>query len=318
MAGRQNARPTMDVTGPEDPVDHAYEEIRDAALDVLSGRVKPTHGPQQYETLRVGVSEALARRDEPDNPHAGRRPPVLSPADNELFLEVFWDLFRQGIITLGYNDGNREFPFFRLTQWGRRQVEDKEHFFPDAAAFEAAARERIKRADPATIRYLGEAMRAYRAEAHTAAVALIGVAVEHLCERALQALAAEPDSAPDDAERNVDADGAGAAPVRISPGGPLLKRMAELKEAIDKHPTLVPPPTRDVAATHLIGVMSILGAFRDEQGCPRAEAPDREHVYVLLKATVDYAGTLIDMAQHFAESRVTVVTRARSRAGASA
>lgn len=298
-------------------MDHAYEEIRDAALDVLSGRAKPTHGPQQYETLRVGVAEAIARRDEPDNPHAGRRPPVLSQADNELFLEVFWDLFRQGLITLGYNDANREFPFFRLTQWGRRQLEDKDGFYADAAAFEAAAAERIKRADPATIRYLGEAMRAYRAEAHTAALALIGVAVEHLCERALEALCADAAQPAENGAAGAPDDD-NAAPVRISPGGPVLNRIAELKEAIDRHPTLVPPPTRDVAATHLLGVMSILGAFRDEHGTPRPQPPDREHVYVLLKAAVDYAGTLIDIAQHFAESRITVVTRPRSRTSASA
>ncbi len=290
-------------------MDHAYEEIRDAALDVLSGRVKPTHGPQQYETLRVGVAEALARRDEPDNPHAARRPPVLSQADNELFLEVFWDLFRQGLITLGYNDANREFPFFRLTQWGRRQIEDKEGFYADAAAFEAAAGERLKRADRSTLRYLGEAMRAYRAEAHTAALALIGVAVEDLCEQVFEALHA--------AQAAEGEDGASAGPAGSPRGGTVLKRLGELKELIDENPTLVPPPTRDVVNAHLLGVMSILGSFRDGQGRLRADPPDREQVYILLKAAVEYAGTLIDMAQHFSESRVTVVLRG-ARSGARA
>jgi hypothetical protein len=284
-------------------VDHSYEEIGDAALDVLVGRVKPKHGAQQYETLRVGVAEALARRDEPENPQAARRPPVLSHPDNELFLEVFWGLFREGIITLGYNDANRDFPFFRLTQWGRRQLEDGEGvFFAADAALEANVRERLKRADDATVGYLSEAMRSLREGAALAALALLGVAVEDLCERLLKA-------AGDEAEGG----GPGAAA-----RGTLLQRIAAFKERLDREPALVPAPMRDDFGPQLVGVMSILSALRDEAGRPRAEAPDREQIYVLLKAAIDYAHGLIDLTLHLSEAPAVVVRQTALRAGASA
>ena len=83
---------------------HSHEEIRAVALDILAGKEKVEHEPTQYESLRLGIGEVLARRENRIQPgHHGATYPLDRP-DSEIFLEVFWDLFRQGIITLGLND----------------------------------------------------------------------------------------------------------------------------------------------------------------------------------------------------------------------
>src|SRR3990170_3101306 len=98
---------------------HSLEEIRAVALDILAGRERVAHEPTQYEVLKLGVGEAFARREGRVQPgHFGANYP-LDRQDDDFFLEVFWDLFRQGIISLGLNDANREFPFFRVTRVGR-------------------------------------------------------------------------------------------------------------------------------------------------------------------------------------------------------
>jgi hypothetical protein len=53
----------------------------------------------------------------------------LDPADAETFREIFWDLFRQGVITLGVNDANPEFPWFHLTALGKRVAEGESGYF---------------------------------------------------------------------------------------------------------------------------------------------------------------------------------------------
>ena len=82
---------------------HSYEEIRNAALDVLVGRIKPSYSPDQYTHLMIGVAEVFAQQQtEPGQAvQISGTPAELRREDRELFLEVFWDLFRQGIITLG-------------------------------------------------------------------------------------------------------------------------------------------------------------------------------------------------------------------------
>ena len=108
-------------------MDHTYEEIRAAALDILAGReTRPPYAPNQYEYLSIAVAEVFARREKrAEDLHGSRHAFRLSGADADLFLEVFWELFRQGIITLGLNNSNREFPFCRLSRFGKRLVDNQ-------------------------------------------------------------------------------------------------------------------------------------------------------------------------------------------------
>jgi hypothetical protein len=98
----------------EDP-SYTYEEIRNAAIDILAGRTKITF--KQYNDLKNGVRENLLYEKNRTYPGLYYNP--LSPADSDIFLEVFWDFFRQGIITLGMNDTNPNFPFFRVSAHGK-------------------------------------------------------------------------------------------------------------------------------------------------------------------------------------------------------
>jgi len=127
-------------------------------------------------------------------------------------------------------------------------------------------------------------MRALRNGSDLAALALLGLAIEDLCERLLEA--------------------AGG-----SHTGTLLQRIAAFKSRIDDNPTLVPAPMRDSFNAQLVGVMSILNALRDPNGRPRADTPHREQVYVLLTAAIDYAAGLVDLALHFSETPPEVVVR---------
>jgi hypothetical protein len=42
---------------------HSYEELRAAALDILTGREHVSYEPSQYEQLSLGLGEVFARRE---------------------------------------------------------------------------------------------------------------------------------------------------------------------------------------------------------------------------------------------------------------
>lgn len=44
-------------------MDHSYEEIRRAAMDILATREKCHYKPNHCEHLKLGVAEVLQRRD---------------------------------------------------------------------------------------------------------------------------------------------------------------------------------------------------------------------------------------------------------------
>ena len=111
---------------------HSYEEIRSAALDILSGREQVRMEGSHYEGLKYAIAKVFDRRE-------GRQSERirLDNQDSEIFLELFWDLFRQGIITLGSNDANREFPHFRVTKFGKDIAEGQStYFFHDMSSYE--------------------------------------------------------------------------------------------------------------------------------------------------------------------------------------
>lgn len=119
---------------------HSYEEIRAVVLDILAGRESNLpYEPTQFTNLGTGVAQVLARREATDVSHFGSRSVRhLNSADGETLLEVFWDLFREGVVTLGLNDSNREFPFFRLSRLGKRLIENQDtYFFHDVGTYGA-------------------------------------------------------------------------------------------------------------------------------------------------------------------------------------
>jgi hypothetical protein len=159
---------------------HSHEEVRSVALDILAKRESVAYDPSQYEHLRLGIGEVFARREGRIKPgHHGAQYP-LEGADNEIFLEVFWDLFRQGIITLGFNDANREFPHFRVSQLGRRALSTQStYFFHDVSTYEGVIRTEIPKINDVTLIYLKEAMQAFRSGCILSATVMLGVATEH-------------------------------------------------------------------------------------------------------------------------------------------
>src|SRR5579859_2889178 len=94
---------------------HTYEEIREVVVDILLKRESVAFDPNQWENLTTGVAEVFVRRTaQLGQPHDRHQQHSLHPYDAELVRDVFWDLFRQGFITLGFNNSNPMWPFFRL------------------------------------------------------------------------------------------------------------------------------------------------------------------------------------------------------------
>jgi hypothetical protein len=178
LGGRVMCRAVIAETRRDMP--HSHEEIRSAALDIIAGRESVAYEPIQYEHLRLGVGEVFARREGHIQPgHNGATYP-LDRQDSEIFLEVFWDLFRQGIITLGLNDSNREFPFIRATQLGKNiATSQSAYFFHDVSSYERAIRAEVPGINEVTLLYLKEAMQAFRSGCILSSTVMLGVGTEH-------------------------------------------------------------------------------------------------------------------------------------------
>ncbi len=156
---------------------HTYEELRNVAVDILLNRERVHYEPSQWTSLLTGVAEVLARRR--NAPHQHPAESRLHPRDAELVRDVFWDLFRQGFITLGLNDSNPMWPWFRLSHFGEQTLTTTSPYrFHDTSSFLALVRNEVPDVSPEAIRYLDEAVADFYVGTLLSCCVMLGVAAE--------------------------------------------------------------------------------------------------------------------------------------------
>lgn len=268
-------------------MDHSYEEIRAAALDVLAGRETVPYEPHQYENISIGVAEVFTRRENPSQPtHGSRQAHHLSPADRETFMEVFWDLFRQGILTLGCNDSNRQFPFCRLSRLGRQLAQNQDtYFFHDVTTYTKLLLAQVPNVDAVTLTYVQEALQAFRSGCILSSTVMLGVATEHVFLQVAEAAAASPGYA---SHFGVVAKERG-----------VLHKVNKFRMALERRLADLPPDVKEDLDTQFAGILSIIRTFRNESGHPTGKIVEREQAYVLLQLFVPYCRKMYQLREHF-------------------
>jgi hypothetical protein len=268
---------------------HSYEEIRGTALDLLAGREKGSYDNNQYGHLLIGVAEVFARRGMlqlRENQFMGGSDASLSNADKEIFLEVFWGLFREGVITLGMNDSNREFPWFRVSAFGQRILANQDtYFFHDVSTYEGLIRKEIPQIDAVTVVYLKEAMQAFRAGAILASTVMLGVATEHTFELLLDTAAANATW--------------GTKFAKAKSERMILSKVTRFKAVLDGNLAAFTAPMREDLDTHFTGILSVIRNFRNQSGHPSGQIISREQCYVLLQLFVPYAKKMYQLRDFF-------------------
>jgi len=266
---------------------HSYEEIRKVAIDLLSGHESPTYSLIQYEHFRLGVGEVFARRE---SKTADLHSSQLDSEDNEIFLEVFWDLFRQGIITLGMNNSNREFPFFRVTGLGKKILQNQSgYFFHDVSSYEKVIKSEIPSINETTLLYLKESMQAFRSGCLLSATVMLGVATEHTFELLLEST---QESSLWKTKFSIVLKERGA-----------LRRINRFKEVLDQNIGNIPKGIKEDLDTHFSGIISVIRTFRNESGHPTGKVVSREQTFVLLQLFIPYCKKLYALMDFFRGSR---------------
>jgi hypothetical protein len=272
----------------ETPSDHSLEEVRAVTLDLLAGREKGTLPLTIYQHLLVGVGEVFLRRQNPSVRLTAGNPnfTYLSPSDREVFLDVFWSLFREGIITLGSNDANREFPHFRITEFGRKMAtQGQAYFFHDVSSYERAIRTEVPAIDAVTLLYLKEAMQTYKTGCVLASTVMVGVATEHTFQLLIETIDSNKVHGPTFA--------------RVGHERTILQKVNKFKTILDGQLGMLPPEIKEDLDTHFVGILSIIRTFRNQSGHPTGKIIAGEQAYVLMQLFISYCKKMYQLIAFF-------------------
>lgn len=271
-------------------MDHSYEELRNVAIDILAERELQGQNIIQYEELINGISEVIRRRETGDTryPTNGSRA-LLSSNDQEIFLEIFWDLFRQGIITLGFDRSNRQYPYFRVSSQGKRILEYQQpYFFHDVSSYQKVIIESIPDIDEITLLYLKEAMQDFLSGCVLSSSVMLGVAAEHSFRLLL-----------DDIEQN---DTYKERFKKAFKERYILPQLNEFRKILDLHKGDLPKEIKEDLDTNFSGIAAIIRTFRNDSGHPSGNIISREQCYILLKLFIPYCKKIYQLKKYYSEN----------------
>ena len=258
-------------------MDHSYEEIRNVVIDIVAEREKVANYPNQYSWLPGGVAEVFQRREgSSSTPSLLHQGPQLSHIDRELLREVFWDLFRQGIITLGSDEANPQFPWFKVSHFGKKILANQNvYLFHDLESYTKLIQSNVPNINDITMLYLQEAMQSFRSGCMLAATVMLGVASEHSFLLLIEAAENSPKY--------------GCHFGNVSKERTILQKFRKFRAAFEKNVLAdLPGDIRENLDIEFDGILSVIRTFRNDSGHPSGKILEREQTYVLLQMFVPY------------------------------
>ena len=198
---------------------------------------------------------------------------------------MFWDLFRQGIVTLGLINEDHAQPF-RLTKLGQHIAQGRgAYFFHDVSSYEAAVLREVPTINDVTLLYLKEAMQAFQSGCILSATVMLGVAAEHTFMLLLEVI-----------ERNTTHKKTFAS---VFTERTLLQKFNKFRKSLDPMVKQLPAKLREDLDTHFAGILSVIRTSRNESGHPTGKIIDREQTFVLLQLIIPYCRKQYQLMEHF-------------------
>ncbi len=271
------------------PREHSYEELREVVIAILLSAAE--NGVNRFEKLLQRTSLELFKQDAPES-EQGRSScgaSQLHPQDADLVLEIVWDLFRQGIVTLGLNPANPGWPWLRLSRFGECALQQGLYRFHNKAAFMKALRSETIDISPDAAVYLREAVAAFYTDCLLSTCVMLSVAAE---SEFLRLLAAAKSSKT-----------YGKYFSRIGDGLNIRAKILRFGEAIKPILFALPDTATDELGDALNTMQAIIRTARNESGDPSGAHPlSRDQVYVYLQLFIPFAEQLVRLRRELAEA----------------
>jgi hypothetical protein len=277
---------------------HNYEELRDVVIYILLNA--HSNGVDKFDKLLEQTALALYKQEEVSKSRqyfSHGAAAQLHPSDSELVLEIVWDLFRQGILTLGLNAANPGWPWLRLSRFGENILQHSPYRFHDAAGFMKRLRSEVTDISPDAVVYLEEAVAAFYTDCLLSACVMLSIAAESEFLRLL------------DVAKNSGLYGKYFS--RIGDGLNIRTKMSKFQEAMKPALSFLSKSVTEELENNFNIIQSVLGVARDESGRPPgANAPSRDQMYVYLQLFIPFAKQLMRLRRELSEPAYPRLVRA--------
>jgi hypothetical protein len=216
---------------------------------------------------------------------------VLQNRDQDHVREIIWNLIVEGVLTIGTNSSNTEWPWLKLTEYGHSMVNSEMPAPHDPSGYLARLRNDIPNIDPVIIIYLIETLKTYNINLVLSSSIMLGCA----SEKALSLLI--------DAFINSHTDPTRKKTVTEKFNNKTIKR--QFDEFIRSLTTIkdeIPKDIRDGLNNVLLGVFEMIRSYRNDAGHPTGKTIIKEQVFANIQVFIPYLKKVYQLIEYF-ESR---------------
>jgi hypothetical protein len=206
------------------------------------------------------------------------------PRDAEEFasfiVEAFWELVLQGVICPGTEGGKVEPPFFRLTAYGKRAIQEPTFQPHDPVVFMQEVGQTVSNPDATVLAYLQESLNCFAHGTFVASAMMLGIASERvfllICESLSNALA------------NSSEQSSFQALLARNPIKPKLDWVVQKFQGIQGPPR--PSGWPEDVDIKISGIFNLIRCERNDLGHPRPSPPSvsRDDVFGYLRMFPSY------------------------------
>ncbi len=215
---------------------------------------------------------------------------------NEVFLTVMHQLVVAGIVVPGSHPGQPNFPFFRVSEYGKQVIETGEFLPYDPGGYFVRLKNKVPNPDKLVLRYLAESLTCLGTGCYLACAVTLGCAAEQV----FNILAAGLHNSINDQSRRDQ------FRKRSIEQWALKKRTDSFRDEMDRVIQLAsfPNDLKEDLGIQLDGIFSIIRRARNDAGHPTGKEISREDAYAHLLVFPSYYETASRLMAYFQVNRV--------------
>ena len=214
----------------------------------------------------------------------------LESGESSLIHEVIWSFIIQGILVPGVDDSNQGWPFLRLTEYGRRCIDENQILPHDPDGYLQDFQRAVPSADPLIGEYLSEALQCFLRDLHRAAAVMLGAASEQAVLLLIESYAGSIA----DVSRKTQV----ASQIEKSPS--IFRKYEIFDRGFAVVKPQLPKPLADNADSLLRGVFDLIRNSRNEAGHPASGIlVARDTNYSHLRLFIPYCQRIYGLIEWF-------------------
>jgi hypothetical protein len=274
-----------------------YEELRPLVLQALKQLQKSPMSLQLVNVINVTDQIACERGFVEETKSWGTRGSGLCrmpQEDREKTRQIVWEFILQGVLAIGLNENNPDFPFLSLTEHGKKVLESGETWLPyDPDGYLSKLKVEIPNIDPIIEMYVTESLQAYLKGLMFSSAVMLGVASEKAFLNLLDALI---NSIKDPKEKSKFE--------RLKDIFKTKYKFDQVKNKIVSIRKLLPRDLSEDLESQFEGIFNIIRITRNDAGHPTGREIERSRAFVNLQLFPFYCQKIYRLIEYLEKNPI--------------